>query len=390
MGRGNPDGKPKEKSMFTRLKSITASIVLLLAMLATIARTQAQTPVPGAVFAMTNRAGNNEVVAFSRAVNGALTQTGRYSTRGNGIGVDFDAQGGLTLSRDRRFLYACNPGSDDVTVFAVNGSALTFVQKVYAGDQPLSITLSGALAYVLDGSVAGNGIRGFTVASNGLLTPIQNSFKDLSSPIAVPGEVRFNPAGNLLVVTHKVGSMLDVFKVDANGFASDPIPNPSFGPRPFAINFLNNGRLLVIESGLPTKNNAGVSSYNVDTANGLLSTITGSAKNGQTDGCWIVITNDQKYAYSANFVSGTISSFLLGTDGAATLIDGAAAFSGIMSQPTDLGFSADSRYLYNLLRGTGGIAGYRVEVNGSLTALGIFGVGGGLPVADGASGLASY
>ncbi len=41
-------------------------------------------------------------------------------------------------------------------------------------------------------------------------------------------------------------------------------------------------------------------------------------------------------------------------------------------------------------RGTAGFAGFRVEGNGSLTALGIFGVGGGLPVADGASGLAAY
>ena len=78
------------------------------------------------------------------------------------------------------------------------------------------------------------------------------------------------------------------------------------------------------------------------------------------------------------------------SDGSAVLINGVAASPKVKSQPTDLGFSADSRYLYNLLRGIGGIAAHRVEANGSLTSLGIFGVGGGLPVADGASGLASY
>lgn len=36
----------------------------------------------GAVFAMTNRAAKNEIVAFARAADGTLTQTGRYSTRG--------------------------------------------------------------------------------------------------------------------------------------------------------------------------------------------------------------------------------------------------------------------------------------------------------------------
>ena len=377
--------------MLTSFKNRFTSALLLFATVGISQHAHAQTPsAPGAVFAMTNRAANNEVVAFSRATDGTLTQTGRYSTRGNGIGVDFDTQGGLTLSRDHRFLYACNPGSDNVTVFAVNGSTLTFLQKVYAGDQPLSITLYGNLAYVLDGSVAGNGITGFTVAANGTLTPIPNSFKMLSSPIAVPGEVRFSPNGRFLVVTHKVGSALDVFKVGANGLVSDPTPYPSFGPRPFAVAFQNNGRLFVLESGLPMMNNTGVSSYNVNSSSGAPSVITGSSKNGQTDGCWIVITNDQKYAYTANFVDGTISSYVLGANGTAALMSPVAGFPGANSQPTDLAFSADSRYLYDLLRGTGGVAGYRVESNGSLTPLSIFGVGGGLPVADGASGLAAY
>ena len=352
-----------------------------------------QTSGPGAVFAMTNRAGNNEVVAFSRTPDGTLTQTGRYSTRGNGIGVDFDAQGGMRLSSDHRYLYACNPGSDDVTVFAVNGSSLQFLQKIYAGDQPLSLAIYRNLLYVMDGSVASTQITGFTVAANGTLTPLPNSTKMLSSPIAVPGEIQFSPDGKALVVTHKVSSTigftLDVFQIDASGLPSDAIANQSFGPRPFAEAFRNDGRLFVIESGLPVMNNAGVSSYSL-TPGGALSAITGSAKNGQTDGCWIVITNDQQYAYTANFISGTISSYRLGADGSAVLIEGAAASTGLMSQPTDLGFSADTRYLYNLLRGTGGIAAFRVEANGSLTPLGLFGVGGGLPISDGASGLASY
>jgi hypothetical protein len=55
---------------------------------------------------------------------------------------------------------------------------------------------------------AGNGITGLTVAANGTLTPIPNSFKMLSSPIAVPGEVKFSANGKFLVVTHKVGSAM--------------------------------------------------------------------------------------------------------------------------------------------------------------------------------------
>ena len=351
----------------------------------------AQTPgTTGAVFAMTNRAGRNEVVTFRRAATGALTFTGRVATGGSGQGVDFDTQGGLTLSANRRFLYACNPASDSVTVFTVTGSRLRARQFAAVGDQPLSITLSGNLAYVLNGSVAGNGITGFTVGSDGRLTPIANSFKMLSSPIAVPGEVLFSPSGKYLIVTHKVGSVIDVFEVGADGRAGNPTPYASAGPRPFAAAFRDDGRLFVVESGLPAFDNTGVSSYMMNSLTGALSVITNSAKNAQTDGCWICITNDQNYAYTANFVNGTISSYRLGADGTATLLNGAAGSSGSDSNVTDLGMSSDSRYLYNLLRGTGAIAGYQIEANGSLTPLGNFGANTGLVPRNGPSGLAAY
>src|SRR5690242_13273209 len=78
----------------------------------------------GAVFVMTNDAANNEVVTFTRAVDGTLKEAGRYSTGGHGIGVDFDTQGGLALDAENKYLYALSPGSDLVTVFAVNGASL--------------------------------------------------------------------------------------------------------------------------------------------------------------------------------------------------------------------------------------------------------------------------
>ncbi len=392
--------KTHEDMLFPYKTLCRVTTTILLAIASMTQDTQAQAPDSagangnanggGAVFAMTNRARNNEVVAFRREADGTLRQTNRYSTGGSGIGVDFDTQDGLTLSTDHRFLYACNPGSDNVTVFAVNADRLTLLQRVYAGDQPLSIALSGDLAYVLDGSVAGNGITGFTVRADGTLKAIPDSFKALSSPIAVPGDVKFTPDGRTLVVTGKVGSILDVFKVRPDGLVSNPIQNSSFGPRPFSEAFREDGRLLVVESGLPIPNNSGVSSYNLDRPSGALSVITGSEKNRQEDSCWIVITDDQKYAYTANFASGTISSYELRANGSVDLIRGAEAFSGIDSQPTDLALSTNSRYLYNLLRGTGGVAAFRVRPDGSLISLGIFGVGKALPVADGASGLAAY
>ena len=350
----------------------------------------------GAVFAMTNETAGNRIVTYGRASDGTLTRLGSIrSTRGLGQGVDTDTQGPLRLSQDNRYLYAVNPGSDEISVFAVNGTRLSFIQQVYAGDQPLSLTLSGNLLYVLNGSVAGNGIGGFTVESDGTLTPLPDSFRDLSSPIAVPGDIEFSPDGSVILVTHKTTNALlspqnviDAFTVGADGYASAmPIANASNGLRPFSLAFRDDGTLAVIESFNAFDNASAASSYELFQG-GSLAVISGSVPNGQTDSCWVVVTKDQRYAYTANFGSGTISSYSFGPSGELTLIEGNAAFLGDTSQPVDLSLSDDGQFLYLLLRGTGAVAAFRIEDNGSLTSLGV--VTGGLPVADGASGLAAY
>ncbi len=350
----------------------------------------------GAVFAMTNATDGNEIITYSRASDGTLTRlNNRERTRGLGQGVDTDTQGPLRLSPDNRFLYAVNPGSDNITVFEVNGTRLRFLQIIDAGDQPLSLTISGNLLYSLDGSVAGNGIRGFRIAADGTLTELPNSFRMLSSPIAVPGIVDFSRVGRILLVRHKTTNVLltpqnaiDAFIVGADGYASAmPLRDASFGLRPFGLAFRNDSKLVVVESFNAAPNLSAASSYQLN-PDGTITVISGSIANGQTDVCWVVITNDGRYAYTANFGSGTISSYSFAPSGNLALLNGNAAFLGDMSQPVDLALSSDGRYLYLLLRGTGAVAAFRIEGNGSLTSLGI--VTGGLPVADGASGLAAY
>ncbi len=355
-------------------------------------RTQA-----GAVFAMTNIAAGNQIAVFSRATDGTLTAVDRVSTGGNGKGDDFDTQGGLVLRRDHRFLYACNAGSNDISVFAVNGTQLSLIQKISSeGVVPESLTFHGNLMYVLNGSVADNSITGFTVAPNGILTPLPNSKQALSSPIAVPGVLQFSPDGRVLVVTLKAAQVganpgpfvIDTFTVGSDGRASVVRPEKSFGQRPFAAIFRSNGVLVVAESHNPFPNEAAVSSYKVNPADGDLDVITGSEPNGQTDSCWVLLSKDERYAYTANFASGTISSFRSTANGRIDLIQGAAAELGTTSEPTDIRISEDGRFFYVLLRGTGEVAAFRIENDGSLTPNGR--VSGGLPANTGASGLAAY
>lgn len=349
----------------------------------------------GAVFAMTNATAGNRIVVYRRANDGTLTRLRSVRTRGLGIGVDTDTQGPLRLSPDNRLLYAVNPGSDNITVFKVNGTRLRFLQILDAGDQPLSLTISGNLLYVLNGSVAGNGIRGFAIASAGRLTPLPDSFRALSSPIAVPGEVRFSPDGRVILVTHKTTNVLltpqdaiDAFTIGSDGYASAmPLRDASVGLRPFSLAFRDDGRLVVVESFNAAPTLSAASSYQLN-PDGTITVISGSVPNGQTDVCWVVITNDGRFAFTANFGSGTISSYSFAPSGTLALLNGSAASLGDMSQPVDLSLSVDGRFLYSLLRGAGAVAAFRIEDNGNLTSLGV--VVGGLPVADGASGLAAY
>ena len=349
----------------------------------------------GAVFAMSNATADNQVVAYRRAADGRLTRAGTTSTRGRGIGTDLDTTGALRLSADRRFLYAANAGSNEVTVFSVNGTGLTFLQKVPAGDQPNSLTLHGNLLYILNGSVAGNGIRGFRVAGDGRLAPLPNSFRALSSPIAVPGQVQFSPDGRALLVTQKTSNVLlrpqnaiDVFTVASGGLASAvPRRVASAGLRPFSLDFRGDGTLVVVEAANAAPGKTTSSSYRLRSGGGL-SVISDAVGNGQTDGCWVVITRDGRYAYTSNFGSGTISSYRLGSSGELRLLEGRAASTGAGSQPVDLALSADGRFLYLLAAGLGGVAAFRIDEGGGLAPRGT--VTGGLPVADGASGLAAF
>ncbi|MEO6510249.1 MAG: beta-propeller fold lactonase family protein [Nocardioides sp.] len=347
----------------------------------------------GAAFAMTNATKKNEIVRYRRDADGTLARVGTTSTHGLGIGVDLDTQGPLRLSQDHKYLYAVNAGSDDLSVFRVQGTKLTFEQKIYAGDEPTSLTIHEDRLYVLDGSVASNSIRGFKRGSNGKLRPLKGSIQLLSSPIAVPGDIEFSPDGRLILVTEKTTAntltpaiALDAFAIDGNGVAGPAQRDESAGIRPFSLAFNGNDQVLVAESFDAAEGKSAVSSYTVD---GLeLAVNSGSVGNNQTDTCWIVVTNDGRYAYTANFGSGTISSYQIAGDGQVILQQGAAATLPTGSQPVDLAQTDDSGYLYLLLRGAGAVAQFKIGPTGALTHLGT--ENGGLPVADGASGLAVY
>lgn len=340
----------------------------------------------GAVYSLSNATSGNAVLVFRRAANGSLTPTASVPTGGLGAGRGLGNQNAVLLSDDRRWLFAVNAGSNDISVFAVRHAGLTLVDRVASGGtQPVSVTFDHGLLYVLNAGDTGN-ISAFTLARNGKLSPLANSTRPLSGVATGPAQIEFNPDGKVLVVTEKATNNLSTYIVDDQGRAHGPQVYPSVGPTPFGFAFDRRGRLFVSQAAGGAADSGGVSSYRLS-ERGALSVISPSVSTTETAACWVVVTKNGRFAYVTNGGSASVSAYRIQRDGSITLrdADGRAGDTGAGSAPIDAALSQDSRYLYALSPRNGAIAAFRVEANGALVALA---GASGLPAS--ANGLAAY
>jgi 6-phosphogluconolactonase (cycloisomerase 2 family) len=246
----------------------------------------------GAVYAMTNVLGNNEIVVFQRATDGTLTFLQRIGTGGGGSGVQLDptdslgSQGALMLNASHDMLFAVNTeslaedpvdGTDvgdcragTISSFTVaDDGRLTLVEKVPSGGLfPASLAISDDLLYVLNAGgpglnpecgVAPN-ITGFTIDQDGRLDPLADSTQSIDpgdspgsflncdpgggpfptdefrcglNPPAFPrspAQVGFTPDGRAVVVTVKGTNSIYVFALDNDGIPGAPAVWEAEGP----------------------------------------------------------------------------------------------------------------------------------------------------------------
>jgi 6-phosphogluconolactonase len=348
----------------------------------------------GAVYVLTNQV-ENAVAVLHRSAQGALTPAGEFPTGGAGDPVPpggggpapdpLASQGALILGRGNQLLFAVNAGSNQISVLKIRGSALDLVDVIDSGGtRPISLTLHEGLLYVLNAGGTPN-ITGFSVGDDGTLTPLADSTQPLIGGAAAdPAQIGFSSDGELLVVTEKAGNRLNTYIIDENGFPGAPIDNPSNGMTPFGFAFNNAGTLIVSEAFGGAPNQSAVSSYTVS-EDGVLSVISGSVPDLQTAACWIVTTNNGKFAFASNTGSGNVSSYRVsGEDGTLTLVNSVAGDTGAGSAPIDMALNNSSRFLYVLGGASQSVASFRVERNGNLTSIDS---DGGLPL--GAQGIAA-
>lgn len=157
----------------TRLVPVAVTALAAVAFTAPAAFAATTTPAApgghGAVFALTDAAAGNAVVAYRRAADGTLTPAGTYPTGGlggilTGSVVDHTAsEGAVAYDQARGLLLAVNPGSDSVSVFRVSGDQLALRQVLPSGgDFPVSVAVHGDDAYVLN-ALGGGSLAGYRV-----------------------------------------------------------------------------------------------------------------------------------------------------------------------------------------------------------------------------------
>ena len=315
-----------------------------------------------AVYTITNQVSGNAVAVFTRAADGTLTPAGTVPTGGTGTGTGLGSQGAVVLSDDGLRLFAVNAGSNDVSVFTVSPAGLTLASRTPSGGiQPISLTTSGNVVYVLNAGGAGN-ITGFRLDRTGGLTPIAGSTQPLSGPNVGPAQVRFSPDGRRLIVTEKNTNLLDLYAVDANGAATSRISVASAGGTPFGFAFGHRSELFVSEAA------GSASSYLLDA--GGLTLVSGAVSTHQGAPCWAVVTNDERFGYTGNG-AGSVSAYAIAPSGAISLVDPNGATAVIGGGVNDIALSGNSRYLYVLQVGNApAIHAFRVQQDGHLTRLG--------------------
>jgi 6-phosphogluconolactonase (cycloisomerase 2 family) len=325
-----------------------------------------------ALFVETDASAGNSVLSYRQASDGTISLAGSFPTGGLGAtaaGATADplaSQDGLLLANHGADLLATNPGSDSVSVFAVDGTDLRLIQKFSsAGLFPDSIAASGRFVAVVNAGGAGS-VAEFTWV-NDILVPVPGQVRTLGFTNTTPpdfhhgpGELAYTPNGQHLIITTKLSTnAYDVFSVSSNGaLGNSPVVTPAVNALPFSFVFDGAGNVVATEA-----SNSSATTYRVN-ANGSLTSL-GTVSDGASALCWISGANG--FFYGSNAGSGTVSSFSESASGAPVLVNATAATAH--AGTTDSVVSPDGKFFYVESGGAGTIDAFAIGAGGTLTPL---------------------
>lgn len=335
------------------------------------------------VYTMSNDTSGNAVLALRQRADGRLSSWREFPTEGLGTGGGLGNQGALASDGD--FLFVVNAGSDDLSVFRIEGSGLELVDRTSSGGvRPVSVTVDRDLVYVVN--AGSDSIAGFTVSRSGRLHALPRSEQPLSGAGVGAAQIQFSHDGRSLIVTEKSTNRLVTFSLNRAGVPTGRQQFASPGQTPFGFALGRARQVLVSEAAGGAANASSVTSYRIR-RDGALDVLDAAVPTRQTAACWVAITPDGRFAYVTNTGSDTLSAYRVRASGRLIPLqdDGIAARVGPGGAPIDMTFSEQGEFLHVLNSGDHTITTFRVGFLGQLTRVGSV---TGLPV--GANGLIAF
>jgi 6-phosphogluconolactonase len=314
------------------------------------------------IYLQSNDARANELLVFTRD----LEPVGRFATGGRGTGAPHLPSQGSVVTDAGRVLVA-NAGSHDVSLFTPEGELLGTVPS--GGERPVSLTIRGDRAYVLNAGTAS--IQGLVLGMRSV-GPLERSRYALPAD-ADPAQIAYAPDGESLIVTDRAGDAIVSIRLDDAGLPTRSTIVPSSGRTPYGFDFAGE-TLVVTEAFGGAVGEAAASSYRV---NGAIEPVSATVQNTRSEVCWAVASADGRHVWVTNFGDGTISRYDVAPDGTLRLVAAVAAATvegrkGIR----DAARTADGTAFFALDADAGQVFAYRIETDGTLAATGAV---GGLP-----------
>jgi len=362
------------------------------------------------VYTQTNQT-QNQIINFRRGMDGRLMEVQRVSTGGKGTNgyvpltgeesgpdslISSDA---VIVSRDRKYLFAVNAGENSVSSFAIGMDAMLTLIDTQATGKPVmgrSGTAS-SLAYndrdsvlYVSHSLGPDHIRAFTVMG-GKLT-LRMDVKSVNLPDMsdrVITQIATSPDNQYLIacvlldarpnadgLTPAKEKNLVLFPIGMGGFLGDALFRNSGGVTPFATAFLN-GKKDMFVTVLAAESAAVLSTL---AANGNVKTTKPSKIDvgmspEPSEICWVSISEDDRFAFGANFGYGTVSTFRIDDSGVMVKMSTAAqemgdgSFKGLAGVPSSgAGDNAVAGgFLFQLYANASKLVGYKIGDDGRLT-----------------------
>jgi 6-phosphogluconolactonase len=271
-----------------------------------------------------------------------------------------------------QFLYVSDTQNNGVDAFSINqttGALATIPSSPFSngGITPFPpmwlVAGTGLYATSLKGV-----ITGFTIASNGALTPVAGSVFVGSAGQAALGQSNTTPINYFLYATSFLdpNGAISAFKVDPVSGILTPIPGPfttgtSTGPDGIVFGATLGPFVFVA---LNTANQ--IAAFSVDPTTGALTPVPGSPFHAGISPVFLALSASQNFLYSMNFAGRSISAFSIASNGVLTQVPGSPFL--LSETPGHIIVTGDN-FLYVTLPNSNQIVGFRITENGGLSPL---------------------